>query len=307
MSFFTGNMSLFEKASNLWMKLKEKLVLGKNIGSELDLRCENHPDEMISASDPNDFYMQSPEGGCRRMCGASLSRCEHRCPRTCHIIDTDHSKIDCKKPCPKKLCFLNHPCPLLCYQKCEKCVVPVDVKLACGHVNQVPCSLPPNEFKCPSKVNKKLLKCNHVVEMSCFENPSLVSCPENCDVILSCLHQCKRKCHTNDDPDHQNYDCYEKCDRTPLNCNRGHPCPKKCFESCEPCKALVPKTLTCGHTAPKVECGIPVKDVKCGRKCEKKLNCSHYCPNKCGEPCGPCQTKVKTTVPGCNHEIEVSH
>ena len=305
--YMLGNMSLLSRASPLWAKLREKLVSGGNIGPKMQLRCGNHPSAEIEVESSGDFYSLSPEGGCKRICSSSMPKCNHSCPRTCHVIDTDHSAVDCKQKCPKILCPLQHPCPLLCYQKCEPCKVPVSMKLTCGHTNDVPCQLPIREFLCKVLVKgKQLPLCNHTADVPCSEDLSEFICPNKCDSLLSCQHSCKRQCHPRDDPNHNEYDCYEKCDRNPSNCSRNHPCSKKCYEDCGSCKEHISKVLKCGHIKQDAICSVPIDEIKCTKRCERKLDCSHPCPKMCGEQCGGCSVQTTETVPECGHKIQVS-
>lgn len=91
-------------------------------------------------------------------------------------------------------------------------------------------------------------------------------------------------------------------------CENGHPCKKKCFESCGRCFVRVPREFKCGHTAvmecyvdpTKVKCRFPKKcvlpacghqvtldcgtdpdDAGCKLTCDLRLDCGHTCTLKC--------------------------
>ena len=67
-------------------------------------------------------------------------------------------------------------------------------------------------------------------------------CMNKCSSKMSCGHICPKICHAND-RDHL-FKCQESCTRF---CPVNHPCPKKCFEDCNPCMERVDKKLPCTH------------------------------------------------------------
>lgn len=304
--YITGNMDLLSNSSDLWKKVREDLQQDGCIGESLTLRCENHPDQLITVSTGDDFLAKSPEGGCLLTCGKSLPNCQHTCPKLCHMDDREHKEFKCLIPCPKILCELNHQCPKRCWERCGLCVVPVEKILPCNHRHTIHCHIPPEEFKCPTRVEKEIPLCQHRVEMACNRKPETYTCPLDCDTRLDCGHKCRQKCHRDRDPDHQDYDCREKCVKFNAGCTQNHPCQKKCYEECGGCVVLVKKTLPCGHEANNVHCSLPAEKVKCQEKCKKTLPCQHPCKKLCYAPCGDCQVKVKKTVPDCNHTATVS-
>ncbi|KAB7497578.1 NFX1-type zinc finger-containing protein 1 [Armadillidium nasatum] len=303
--FIIGNMSQMAESSELWRKINKKLIDGCNIGPELQLVCFNHPLEMIKVTTLKDFIHKSPEGGCRLPCIATLPGCGHVCPRLCHTTEKDHSRVRCTQPCTKSLCDLGHECPKLCFQECEKCAVLIEKLLPCGHVHPVKCSVLPKDFKCPTIVKRELPFCKHVFDMECHVDVNTYKCTKRCIVRLDCGHQCKMLCHPRKDPNHEEYDCHEQCDKAPLNCELGHKCLKRCYESCGTCIVKVDKNLKCGHTLNKVQCGILEKDIVCPQKCRRILGCGHRCPLKCGATCGGCMVMVDKLIAECNHKAKV--
>lgn len=79
------------------MTLESQNSLGKN----LLLRCQIHPEETTRVKVPEDFD-KVPEGGCRKMCKALL-KCEHTCPRVCHVQDRKHENTRCMVDCSKSV------------------------------------------------------------------------------------------------------------------------------------------------------------------------------------------------------------
>jgi hypothetical protein len=68
-----------------------------------------------------------------------------------------------------------------------------------------------------------------------------------CFSKMSCGHICPKICHLSD-RDHVLFKCQESCTRF---CPVGHPCPKKCFNDCNPCMEKVnKKLLPCTHEQP---------------------------------------------------------
>lgn len=161
-------------------------------------------------------------------------------------------------------------------------------------------------------------------------------CLRPCNKPLKCGHDCPKLCHLKD-IDHVNYNCRVPCPK--LLCDLGHPCPKKCFEKCGPCKVLVPKTLPCSHThtihcyiAPELyDCPTLVDRIlpacqhkvtmpcyeepanfKCPEDCDIRVDCGHKCRQKCHVKKDPehkkynCLQKCARLNAGCteNHPCE---
>lgn len=111
-------------------------------------------------------------------------------------------------------------------------------------------------------------------------------CVEDCDIRLNCGHQCVRRCHSQNDPEHVNYSCEKTCARS---CENGHKCRKDhpCHENCEPCNTLMHKTVSCGHQV-KAFCSQNEENLRCNEICGKTLPCGHTCSKKCYMACEPC-------------------
>lgn len=304
--YITGNMEVLSASSKLWSKVREDLTNMGSIGNFLTLRCQNHPEQLISVSSGKDFLDKSPEGGCLENCYSPLPHCNHTCPRICHIDDQDHKLYKCREPCPKTLCGLDHPCPKKCWEECAPCNILVEKLLPCGHSHSIPCYISPEKYKCPSQVEKEIALCQHKVIMPCHQDPKLFQCPTDCDTRLDCGHKCRNKCHYKKDPDHLSYDCLQSCTRLNAGCTQNHPCQKKCYEDCGACIVKIHKILPCGHNVKNVLCSESPENIKCLEKCKKTLPCGHSCQKLCYQPCENCPVKVKKVVPECNHSAWVS-
>ena len=158
--------------------------------------------------------------------------------------------------------------------------------------------------------------CKHKIPTSCDNLPlsDSFSCTASCGALLSCGHECKRKCKDCNviedgkllQVSHgkclticgQNYTtCHHSCKRT---CHDGQPCPlceepcevqcahsrcgKSCSEPCAPCAEDC--SWACPHRGKcQMACAVPCDLLPCSRRCEKILSCSHRCPSVCGESC----------------------
>ncbi|XP_019799428.1 NFX1-type zinc finger-containing protein 1 [Tursiops truncatus] len=278
-----GNMQMLAKVP-LWSKIIHTLRENNQIGSALQLCCQNHPVIHTSVSKASDFQ-KVPEGGCSLPCEFRLG-CGHVCTRACHPYDSLHKEFQCMKPCQKVICQDGHRCPLVCFQECQPCQVKVPkVILRCGHEQMVPCSMPESDFCCQEPC-PKVLKCGHRCSHPCGED-CVRLCSEKVTVKLKCGHSQKVKCgHVED----LRYDlpvkCTTKCG-TILDC--GHPCPGSCH-SCfkgrfhERCQQPCNRLLICSH-----KCQEPCigECPPCQRTCQNR--CVHsQCKKKCGELCSPC-------------------
>ncbi|NWS36582.1 ZNFX1 protein, partial [Polioptila caerulea] len=315
-----GNMRMLGKVP-LWNKIIETLAKNGHIGQSLELCCQNHPETKTQVSTGEDFN-QVPEGGCTLPCEFRLS-CGHVCARACHPYDPEHKNYQCLKPCQKVLCADGHRCPQSCYEPCEKCMVKVEKTISkCGHVQMVPCHIPPWEFKCLEPCQKKLkcghpcrntcgeqcteycpeqvtatLKCGHEQEVSCWLTgrgcEEDVKCESKCSVTLACGHVCSGSCHT----------CFggrfhKACDRP---CKRvlicSHTCREPCTAECPPCQKKCQNY--CIHSKCKKKCWESC--VPCAEPCE--WQCQHYqCTNLCSEPCNRprCNVPCAKMLP-CGH------
>ncbi|XP_048478338.1 NFX1-type zinc finger-containing protein 1 isoform X3 [Plutella xylostella] len=130
------------------------------------------------------------------------------------------------------------------------------------------------------------LKCeNHpgqITEVSSAEDFQKVpegGCLLKCSARLPCGHDCPLICHGYD-RGHTQIKCPRMCDR--IICELGHTCPLKCIAECRPCVVPVEKKLPCGHLMM-----IP-------------------CHQQPTDPAVQCRTRVKVTLPDCNHEATKS-
>lgn len=63
--FIFGNAETCGRV-DMWSSVVKMLVYGGNIGKQLELRCPRHRDYPIFVSEPQDFHLLAPEGGCYR-------------------------------------------------------------------------------------------------------------------------------------------------------------------------------------------------------------------------------------------------
>ena len=102
--------------------------------------------------------------------------------------------------------------------------------------------------------------------------------------------------------------CLDVCEQI-LSC--GHPCKRKCGETCGGCEVLVESLnqMKCGHPQ-MVLCGEGKETIgilSCNQKCGKVLGCGHTCNLICGKDClhgklhGPCKEPCKRRLI-CGHE-----
>jgi len=215
--FVVGNMDSMTASSQTWMKIVEILRNQHQIGPQLFLKCQIHG-EIIPAAHATDFD-RAPEGGCSRMCNATLDKCGHICRLICHVTDIDHVEYQCRLPCEKKCEKYGHPCParkvfysltekfapirkqllifffnlIVCYQSCPRCMVKVNTLLGCGHSLDLACCIDVETFACPVVVSKTL-PCQHIIPMLCHDDPSKVACREVVEKELPCGHSQRDKC-----------------------------------------------------------------------------------------------------------------
>ncbi|XP_064088896.1 NFX1-type zinc finger-containing protein 1-like isoform X2 [Macrobrachium nipponense] len=302
--YITGNMQQLQENSALWKKIQSDLEVAEAIGSSLAIKCENHPDDISLVSSGEEILSKHPEGGCRKPCSGLLPKCGHKCPKTCHILDSEHLQVKCLLPCPLAPCERKHPCPQKCWEECNPCIVHVPKTLPCGHTHDVQCSTYNENHLCPTRVEKVLPDCQHKAFMPCHIDPGKFKCPIPCDIRLPCGHMCKRKCHVQYDPDHLEYMCDQPCPRSLDGCCGNHKCKRLCFEDCGLCYVPANKKAPCGHTN-KVYCSTQVDEIICEKKCKRILPCGHHCPKLCKDPCGDCRVSVPKSVPECQHKVQV--
>ncbi|XP_034243136.1 NFX1-type zinc finger-containing protein 1-like [Thrips palmi] len=273
---------------------------GESLGDALPLRCEIHGTvTLVSAAED---FANCPQGGCTKLCGTMMP-CGHPCNQVCHTQDRDHKTARCMERCLKDACNVGHRCPDRCCEPCQPCIIPKHEELPCGHTARMACHMDPLTYKCLTKVTVTLPACRHEREASCYQTAHLdkLPCKVPCNVRMGCGHTCGKNCHVLDDPEHEKVKCLKPCGQKKISCSMDHPCKKMCYEKCEECVTMVEKTLGCGHKY-KMMCKDDAASKECGHKCARSLPCGHKCPMLCREPCAPCRTPVKKTVPACMHE-----
>ncbi|CAM6119274.1 unnamed protein product [Calypogeia fissa] len=137
--FIFGNADLLAANSPLWNDVTTSMRNSGELGSHLELYCQNHPEIITSISTAEDFK-QVEDGGCSLPCDIQL-RCGHACPRRCH--PGSHYLIVCPKPCLREREDCPHSCNLRChgFKDCPPCSVIVTKKLLnCEHLQGVQCS-----------------------------------------------------------------------------------------------------------------------------------------------------------------------
>nr|XP_014346107.1 PREDICTED: NFX1-type zinc finger-containing protein 1-like isoform X2 [Latimeria chalumnae] len=292
--FCIGNMQMLSRVP-LWSRIVHTLQNNNRIGKALMLRCQNHPKNVCFASKAEDFK-RVPEGGCLERCEYRLD-CGHVCTKLCHPYDPMHKKFSCEKPCQKILCQDEHKCPKLCYEPCGSCqVIVTKVIPKCGHTQQVPCSVSPEEFSCQIPC-PKVLSCGHKCVRGCG-NVCTKKCPEREVVDLKCGHRCKTLCYVKQEAESKGKEmmCYVNCE-TELEC--GHICSGTCSKCSEgnphiPCANQCRHRLLCSHQCSEL----------CSRDCSYcPLHCKNKCPHgactrMCSEPCVPC---MQPCMLGCKH------
>ncbi|XP_059801344.1 NFX1-type zinc finger-containing protein 1-like [Hypanus sabinus] len=285
-----GNMSLLAKQVPLWAAIVGSLRETGNIGPSLRLACQNHPQTDTLVSSAGDFA-KVPEGGCLMPCNFPL-QCRHACTLCCHPYDPQHKEYRCPLPCPKA-CTVGHPCPKLCWQPCGDCKVKVSKVIpACGHEQQVACSMPPERFSCQEPC-RKTLDCGHKCLRPCGEECTW-KCPSRIQLTQPCGHQRWAQCYQRQEA--ETWPCQATCG-APLAC--GHPCTGSCL-ACgsgrlhAPCKAPCARVLPCSHPCSFSCCGPLCPP--CPRPCRNR--CPHgKCPRACGKPCLPCQEPCAWSCP----------
>ncbi|KAL4221266.1 NFX1-type zinc finger-containing protein 1 [Mactra antiquata] len=316
--YILGNFSHLSVNSQLWRIITDDMKDQDLLKDGLKLYCQNHPKkDIIEATKPSDFA-NAPEGGCMLICDARLE-CGHKCERYCHILDPDHKKYECLKPCTKQCEAGGHPCKAKCFRLCPPCPELVTkVVPSCSHEQEMKCSMPPNRFICqmPCEVSLKCghpctnvcgkshtskcpvviehtFTCGHTEEVPCWR-ATKNDCPHPCNAILMCEHLCNSTCGAClNGRIHR--PCRRKCERT-LVC--GHKCSSFC-DLCLPCKEDCRNR--CIHSRCQLKCGEPCKPCKepCSWKCEH-FECTKLCYEVCDRPTcsAPCRKKINR----CNHQ-----
>ena len=248
--FIIGNATLLARNSDLWRNIFADMQEQGSMGRELKLSCQNHPENMILASTPEDFE-KAPEGGCSKQCEMKLT-CGHICKHPCHPLDLEHNdQFACQQPCSKILCDLGHRCHKICGQPCGRCMVKVKKIIPeCEHEQRVPCSQDPSTFMCMKMVLTK----------------------------ASCGHRCRKICSQPCGP------CMEKVKKIIPECEHEQQVPCSQDPSAFKCtKMVLKKASSCGHIN-KVPCSKSPDDIVCKEPCGQ-LQCGHPCVGKKLELC----------------------
>ncbi|XP_063233035.1 NFX1-type zinc finger-containing protein 1-like [Bacillus rossius redtenbacheri] len=247
---------------------------------------------------------------CWQVCGMCMTKlekalpCGHMLELPCHV---DPEKHKCRETVTAVLPDCEHEVEKPCHADPERfpCPRPCEDRLPCGHSCEGTCHVRTDpdhtQFKCYKPCSRKNTGCkaDHPCKKQCYQECA------DCDVLVEkqlpgCSHKHTMKCCT----DPSSVTCQRRCQRV-LDC--GHPCPKKCFETCGGCPVKVKKAiLSCGHDV-ELECWQPAVPSACRKLCEKLLPCGHACTERCSAPCTPrCLEPVPGRVrPACNHAVEV--
>uniref|UniRef100_A0A8D8YH08 NFX1-type zinc finger-containing protein 1 n=1 Tax=Cacopsylla melanoneura TaxID=428564 RepID=A0A8D8YH08_9HEMI len=224
---------------------------------------------------------------CPKPCESRL-KCGHACTRSCHLDDDpDHLDFKCMKPCERlnANCSEEHACKKLCHENCSVCNERVPKLLPCGHEQNVLCHLDADYVHC-DRPCMKMLACNHKCPQRCID-----MCGDCSEMVIKripdCRHEIKLKCTIIPERRH----CTNPCQRI-LSC--GHQCAKKCCDPCDEMDCLVLVKISrvqslCGHPTM-----VPCKDRfkpeadltkialdNCPHPCEDKLLCEHKCQGNC--------------------------
>ena len=289
-----GNFTLLRESCETWRNILQYLEEQGKVGSCLILCCFNHPDTKTEIQTIDDFN-KVPLGGCDRPCDVRLE-CGHVCKLYCHPLDPNHEDYICKQPCTKR-CDNGHPCKELCTEKCPRCTVLVQRTMPeCLHVQNIPCYLKPEYFKCEAPCTKKC-KQGHLCSKLCSQECGV------CETIVQkahpkCGHIQNVFCYLSPVLCRCRYPCEKKCSTSPAN---PHKCEKPCYLPCGDCEVPVLKTLPqCGHDQ-WVECYRNPLDHICQEPCGRKLDCGHPCTDKCGMQCTlNCEVEVEKIL-HCKH------
>ncbi|KAH7493186.1 hypothetical protein FOMA001_g1913 [Fusarium oxysporum f. sp. matthiolae] len=149
----------------MWADVHKQLYLADCVGNEIELCCPRHKDTTLTCSEPADFALKSPEGGCILPCSRRLEPCGHQCQARCHS-DTLHDAFSCQQPCPRIRKTCDHGCQKLCGERCGPCMIKVyDIQLPCGHIKQT--------LKCYQTLDLASITCDAQVEKTASAAPGL--------------------------------------------------------------------------------------------------------------------------------------
>ncbi|KAK6721322.1 hypothetical protein SNK04_000217 [Fusarium graminearum] len=132
--YLIGNAATYSNVP-MWADVYDILYKSKSVGTALRLCCPRHPETPIACSEPEDFSIKSPEGGCTLSCSRRLEPCGHKCQATCHS-EAMHNAFTCTRSCPCIRTTCTHQCPKLCGESCGPCLTKVYcIDLPCGHTS----------------------------------------------------------------------------------------------------------------------------------------------------------------------------
>ena len=307
-----------------WDQIIEILENNGNLGPTLALCCPRHKETPITVSEPDDFSLFSPEGGCDRKCTSRLG-CGHACVNKCHSGPL-HDAVRCLERCQRLKKGCDHACPKFCGDPCDlKCQTQMSkIALPCGHVRaKLPCHLAqtPEAVKCEVLIEAVVPGCKHTVRVRCFQLPLAANhpCDASCGAALECGHNCRqicKYCNTRDKDGHiskvDHGICKALCGRQYTTCSHAcsgichgekpcrlcvepcevrcshSRCSKKCHEPCMPC--IENCSWSCPHRgACNLPCAVPCDLLPCSKRCSLTLSCGHQCPSVCGEICPEAQ------------------
>ncbi|KAK3984517.1 hypothetical protein QBC44DRAFT_336811 [Cladorrhinum sp. PSN332] len=317
--YIIGNKQTYQNVNGIWTDVINQLENTDAVGPAIELCCPRHPDTPISCSDPDQFILKSPEGGCLLPCDRRLDPCGHRCEAPCHSLAL-HEAFSCLQPCPRIRSTCTHLCPKPCGVECGQCRVKLNgVGLPCGHtMDNVLCyqTLDLAKIRCSRMVEKVVPRCQHAVTVSCHRDVTspLFSCSTKCGQGLDCGHPCPGVCKACRQQDEDglislvHQACTRPCSRPSPTCNHlcGLACHKdtacgSCAKPCEvqcshsrcrqecskPCSPCIEKcTWSCEHQGGcSLPCAAPCDRLPCDKRCALLLKCNHQCPSFCGEEC----------------------
>ncbi|KAJ9657843.1 hypothetical protein H2198_004039 [Neophaeococcomyces mojaviensis] len=178
--YIIGNAATAGENVPMWSQVLNMLQESGNVGTSLQLQCPRHPDTPINASNPEEFVVMSPEGGCGLLCDRRLD-CGHPCRQKCHS-DVLHAAVVCLEACPRPLKGCDHSCPNPCGNECPwRCNVILDEQtftLRCGHEI--------TNLACWQSQHTDLVKCNQIVKKQRIISSALLYVA-NCSHVVMCV------------------------------------------------------------------------------------------------------------------------
>ncbi|TIB37961.1 hypothetical protein E3P86_01947 [Wallemia ichthyophaga] len=282
--------------------------------------CGKHP--LKDLPDGARKSCQESIASCGRMCGKQQRTCNHACKAQCHTGDCPPCQVDMTTICRCGASKVTRKChevqhegdQVLCERVCHS------LRL-CGKHECLKRCCPLREFEDRRGKRKAVLDSHVAVPDEVMQ--MWHTCEIICGKTLSCgRHKCM-------EPDHKgkcgpclnaSFDeltcscgsttleppipcgmqvhCSYPCNRPPSSC--GHPRPAHTCHGddvgCPPCPFLTTRTCQCGRSKiPNVRCSQ--ETVRCGRVCDKVLDCGH----KCKKPChtGECRSGLEKCQSVC--------